>query len=247
MEDDVDGDQAITQVEMIQRLPRARVVERVPFLVDVVRGRRAAHVGFVDAGCWQLHERLDRWIHTDLDRAADHLVGIDIDAAGVERARGNGFEAYVADCRDGDALAALPVDPVEVVVAGEVIEHVDEPGPFLAGLRSLVRPGGRLVLTTPNASGLISSVSAIAGFEVNHPDHVVAFTWFTLSNLLERHGWTVREVATYVPEVKERSGLRGRDRVLAGGAGAVLALERLLGRLGRPFAADGLILNAERT
>ncbi|MBM3662110.1 MAG: class I SAM-dependent methyltransferase [Actinobacteria bacterium] len=239
-------EEAITQVEMIQRLPRAQVVDRVPFLVDAVRCRRAAHVGFVDAGCWQLHERLDRWIHAHLDRAAAHLIGVDIDAAGVERARSNGFEAYVADCRDGAALAALPVDPVEVVVAGEVIEHVDEPGPFLAGLRSLTESGGRLVLTTPNASGLLNSAAAVAGFEVNHPDHVVAFTWFTLSNLLERHGWTVRQVATYVPEVKDPKGLRGRDRVLAAGAGTLLALERLLGRFGRPFAADGLVVVAER-
>lgn len=246
MDDVSTGPEAITQLEMTHRLPRARVVDRVPFLVEAVRGRRAAHLGFVDTGCWQLHERLDLWIHAHLDRAAAHLVGIDVDEAGVERARANGYEAYRADGRDPDALASLPIDPVEVVVAGEVIEHIDDVGSFLSGLRPLVEPGGRLVLTTPNASGLLNSVAAVAGYEVNHPDHVVLFSWYTLSNVLARHGWVVEEVATYVPKVKDMAGLTGRARLLGRGAAVLLATERLLGRLGRPFAADGLIVVARR-
>jgi hypothetical protein len=35
-------------------------------------------------------------------------------------------------------------------------------------------------------------------------------------------------------------------RVLGHGARAVLAVERLLGRIGRPYAADGLIISARR-
>lgn len=38
----------------------------------------------------------------------------------------------------------------DVVVATEIIEHVAHPDQFLSQLRSLVKPGGHLVLTTPN-------------------------------------------------------------------------------------------------
>jgi len=41
-------------------------------------------------------------------------------------------------------------DEFDTVVAGEVIEHVEEPLKFLRNCRRLLKPGGRLVLSTIN-------------------------------------------------------------------------------------------------
>jgi len=79
--------------------------------------------------------------------------------------------------------------------------------------------------------------------EVNHPDHVVMFTWRTLTQLMQRHGWAPTDSVTYVPVVRDRGD---RSRVEALAVRAVLGLERLLGRLGRPYSADGLIVTARR-
>lgn len=237
-----------TQADMAHRLPPARLVDRVDYLVETARGRRTMHVGFVDSGCWEYHDRFDSWLHAHLARSASELVGLDLDTAGVAEAQGRGFEAYALDCSDAAAVGALGLEPGEVVVAGEVIEHLDDSGGFLDGLHSLVHPGGTLVVTTPNASGLMNALAAAAaGYEVNHPDHVTLYSCFTLCNLLERHGWKVDEVATYVPVVKDPAGLGGRMRLLARGAAAVLTVERGLARLGRPYAADGLIVRARST
>lgn len=238
----------ISQQDMVHRLPPARLVERVDYLVASVRSRRAAHVGFVDSGCWAYHDRFDSWLHAHLDRAADELVGLDLDPDGVRRAVELGFAAHAVDARDPAAVRALGLEPVDVVVAGEVIEHLDDSGSFLEGLHALVAPGGRLVVTTPNASGLLNAgAAALAGYEVNHPDHVTLYSCYTLTNLLGRHGWQVDEVATYVPVLKEFATLRGRMKVLGAGAKVVLGTERLLARLGRPYAADGLIVSARST
>lgn len=235
----------ITQTDMVHRLPPARIVDRVEYLVDAVRGRRAVHVGFVDSGCWEYHEQFDSWLHAHLDRAATELVGFDLDLAGVAKATEHGFEAYAVDCSDAAAVAALGVEPGQVVIAGEIIEHLDDSGSFLEGLHSVCAPEGRLVVTTPNASGLLNAgAAALAGYEVNHPDHVTLYSCFTLTNLLARHGWEVVEVATYVPVLKEFAALKGKVKLLGAGARVVLGTERLLGRLGRPYAADGLIVTA---
>ena len=88
-------------------------------------------------------------------------------------------------------------------VGDEVFEHVDNPGGFLQGVESLLAPGGTAIVTTPNASGWFNSVAALANFEVNHPDHIVMFSWRTLSNLMRRNGLEVVDAATFVPEVKD--------------------------------------------
>ena len=237
--------ESITQQDMVHRLPPARLVDRTEYLVDSVRGRRVVHVGFVDSGCWDYHDQFDSWLHAHLDRSATELIGLDLDEAGVQRAVEQGFPAYAVDCSDAERVAALGLEPADVVVAGEIIEHLDDSGSFLEGLHSLVRPGGRLLVTTPNASGLLNAgAAALAGYEVNHPDHVTLYSCFTLMNLLERHGWRTDEVATYVPVLKEFGALRGRMKVLGAGASVVLGAERLLARIGRPYAADGLIVSA---
>ncbi len=241
---DLTAGSGITQGDLVHQLPPAKVVDRIGYLTGAVRGRRAVHVGFVDRGCWAYHEQFDSWLHAHLDRAASALVGLDLDEAGVEEARAHGDEAHAVDCSDDAAVGALGLEPAEVVIAGEIIEHLDDSGSFLDGLHALCRPDGRLVVTTPNSSGLLFAAAAVGGYEVNHPDHITLYSCFTLTNLLARHGWEVTEVATYVAVLKEFENLHGRMKLLGFGAKAVLGVEKLLGRLGRPYAADGLIVSA---
>ena len=228
--------------DMIHRLPPARVVDRTAWLVEQCRGRRVVHAGFADAGFAEEHKRSERWLHGHLAGAASALVGIDVDPVGVASAVDVGYHACVADCTNPAAVAALGLEPADVVVAGEVIEHVDRPGLLLDGLRELCCPAGRLIVTTPNAGGLLNTVAAIVrGVEINHPDHVVMFTWRTLTGLMRRRGWSVVDTATYVPELRERGNRTRREWAAVR---ATLGAERILGRLGRPFAADGLIVTA---
>ena len=133
--------------------------------------------------------------------------------------------------------------PADVVVIGELIEHLDDAGSMLEAVKPLVAPGGRIVITTPNGHGLFNVCAALAGRELNHPDHVTLYSWYTLSNLLARHGWRTDETAVYVPVLKS-VGVGTQQRALAAGARVVLGAERLAARLGRPYLADGLILAA---
>ncbi len=233
--------QEFTQEAMTHPLPRAALVSRIDYLVGRARGRRVIHVGFVDTGCAEANMGSDTWLHAHLDRAATALVGIDVNEVGVKEAVDRGYEAYAIDCRDAVALRDAGIEPGQLVIAGEVIEHLDDPGSFLAGLHNLTGPGGEMVITTPNITGLFNTFAALANREINHPDHVVMFTWQTLTTMARRHGWEPVETAMYVPSVKfEGRGLSGR--VLGWAGRLAVALERLMGRLGRPYFCDGMIV-----
>ncbi len=49
-----------------------------------------------------------------------------------------------------------PRNDYDVVTCTEVLEHVPAPGQFLAQLKGKVRPGGALVVTTPNADYVLA-------------------------------------------------------------------------------------------
>jgi SAM-dependent methyltransferase len=230
---------------MTHKLPHAELVDRFGYLRDLCAGRRVIHVGFVDMGCQALNTQSGVWLHEHLARTARDLVGIDLDTPGVDAARAQGYEAYALDACDQAAVAAAGIVPADVVVAGEVIEHLDDPGSFLQGMHHLVAPGGVLVVTTPNANGLVNAFALLGNFEVNHPDHVVMFTCRTLDGMLIRHGWEPFEHRVFVQEVKS-AGTTTRDKLLNTGARTVLGIEKVLARIGRPYAADGLIVVARR-
>lgn len=65
----------------------------------------------------------------------------------------------------GEVFQLTPPSPFDVVVATEVIEHVAHPDQFLQKLASFVRPGGYLVMTTPNGRYLRNRLPRFSEFE----------------------------------------------------------------------------------
>lgn len=214
-------------------LPRARLVERRAFLESVASGKRVIHVGF--AGRGEDPGASDSWLHARLAACTASLVGVDNDEQGVESARGQGFEAYVSDCQDPRAVEALGLEPAEVVIAAEILEHLDAQGPFLEALRHLVRPDGILVITTPNAYSLLNPIATLVGLEMIDPDHVNLHSWYTLQNLLQKGGWTVVESLAYYYRVRGRAP-SFHVAITRG----LLMIQRGISQW-RPFLGNGLI------
>lgn len=224
-------------------LPPADVVNRTTFLSELVRNKRVAHIGFVDRGYREAQDARHTWLHAHLSKTAASIVGIDLDEEGVERARKEGFEAHVADCRDPDALRTLHLESFDLVLAGEVIEHIDEPGAFLDGLHVLTAPDGKLCVTTPNAYSAVNTLAALVGVEVIHPDHIALYSWRTLTELLRRHGWQTERSLTYTsPPARTNEGAGLKPRLQTKALNAVLRTQSVAARAKAPFLADGLIV-----
>ena len=85
-------------------------------------------------------------------RLGADVVGVDASERNVEIARAHARQSGVAvDYRAGTAEGLLAAgESFDVVLSLEVVEHVADPGAFLATCAALVRPGGALVVATIN-------------------------------------------------------------------------------------------------
>jgi SAM-dependent methyltransferase len=221
-------------VGWLQPLPTGAPVDRRDLIVAAARGKRVIHLGFTDERQQEAKQADERWLHAALAAVASHLVGLDVDAAGVELARAQGYESHIVDLQDAAAVAALSLEPADLVVAGEIIEHVDAPGPFLRAVRPLLTPGGRLLVTTPNAYRTAGVLAPLLGGELIHPDHVGIHSIHTLRTLAERAGYDVVELGYY----QNTPVIRGRSAA----ALAVRMLRAVQARLARrlPHWSDGI-------
>jgi SAM-dependent methyltransferase len=201
--------------------------------------KRVAHIGFVDANLTPSKQAHGTWLHGRLGEVARELVGLDVSAEGVQAASDAGYDVYTIDCQNPDSVAGLRLAPAEIVIAGEVLEHLDAPGPFLDAMRILLAPGGRLVLTTPNALRLTNVVGAMLGREFVSPEHVAWQSPQTIRALLNQHGYHLVELSYYV-NTGEESIATGLTRAAVVGLRGLLRLTTLM----RPALADGLFVVA---
>ena len=217
-----------------QPLPRRGPCDRARFTLELCAGRRVVHVGFVDERRTEQKLEAGTWLHARIAEVADSLVGLDLSEDGVQQARAQGFEAYAVDAQSPADVEALGLEQADVVVAGEIIEHLDAPGPFLRAMHELVTPTGLLVVTTPNAYRLLTVLAPASGSELIHPDHTAWHSPHTLRNLLVRNGWEVEGITYYQNPAPRLTGPLGP--VVRGLRAAFVAAGRLA-----PYWSDGLV------
>lgn len=85
----------------------------------------------------------------------------------------------------------------DVIILGEVLEHLDSPGPALRSLRGLLAPGGTILITVPNTFNLSVFARMARGHENVHPEHVAYYSPTTLCRLAEMSGLRVTEIGFY--------------------------------------------------
>jgi 2-polyprenyl-3-methyl-5-hydroxy-6-metoxy-1,4-benzoquinol methylase/predicted RNA-binding Zn-ribbon protein involved in translation (DUF1610 family) len=92
--------------------------------------------------------------------------------------------------------AELPRAEYDFALLLEVIEHVPDPNAIMAELATLVRPGGRILITTPAVDNVLGTRLPGQCSHYTAPSHISLFTEASMQRLLERHSLRVVEVDT---------------------------------------------------
>ena len=165
---------------------------RIAMFQEYSRGKTVLHLGCSSGGF--LQERLARGdlLHSLLNDVASELHGIDIHEESIEMLRDIGFNnLYIADVQDGKIDINKQFD---MIVAGDILEHITKPGCMLEAMKPLLKPDGKLLLSTNNAFGLNYQIRRWLGIYTEHPEHVAFYSPETLRHLFERHEYTVDAV-----------------------------------------------------
>jgi SAM-dependent methyltransferase len=115
-------------------------------------------------------------------------------------------------------------DSFDAITLWDVLEHLSDPHSAMGEIARLLRPGGRLVLTTGDVGSFVARLSGASWHLYTLPEHLFFYTRKTLKKLLEAHGLQVEsmraEASTYTLGYlveRVRKSLLGRPASAPGG------------------------------
>ena len=160
---------------------RREIALREMFYVKHVTGGRLLEVGCGNG------RQLGR-----MAQAGWQVEGIDFDEDAAARVRSLGIPVRVGELAD----AGYPADQFDAIILSHVIEHVQDPVQLLVECRRILKPGGQLVLATPNADALGHCWYGRAWLGLDPPRHLVVFTARSLAAAARSAGFSVMTVKT---------------------------------------------------
>jgi 2-polyprenyl-3-methyl-5-hydroxy-6-metoxy-1,4-benzoquinol methylase len=140
----------------------------------------------LDVGCGS-GERLER-----LQSLGWTVSGIDFDAEAVRVARGKGLDVYCGTIPG----TSFPTNGFDAIIMNHVIEHLPDPVVVLKECERILKPGGKVVISTPNSSCLGHKVFKEHWRGLEPPRHLHVFSPSSVEQTLKEAGFSSVSVRT---------------------------------------------------
>lgn len=125
-------------------ITRVEEIARIDMILNFCKGQEVLDIGAGEHDVSYYSE--EGWEHGRIKRVAKRAVAAEIDPKLCAHYNAKGF-----DFRQVDATSDVDLgERFDRVFAGDVIEHVNDPVKLLAFAKRHLKPGGRMLFTTPN-------------------------------------------------------------------------------------------------
>jgi SAM-dependent methyltransferase len=155
-------------------------------ILPYIRDKKVLDVGCVDHELKKKDSSL--WVHGFLKKYCD-VVGIDILKDEIDSLRKEGYNVYCKNAEDFHFDSKF-----DVILAGELIEHLSNQGLFLRNCKKYLNKDGLLILSTPhsfNIREMFLNLFFLRDNPLVNPEHTCYYTPRTINQLLNREGFRV--------------------------------------------------------
>lgn len=165
---------------------------RLDYISEYSKNKSVLDLGSYDETAFKLKEDTKYWLFSLLEKNAKKLVGVDI-ALPQESLNYKSSTIYK---RDVYTLTGSEFPDIDVITAGEILEHLENPTKFFANIKKEFA-GKELLLSTPNGLNFSNTLMGMIKREVQHPDHIHIFTYKTLNTLCIKAQFQEWEIIPY--------------------------------------------------
>jgi len=180
----------------LEKLKVQRPVNRLTYISQFCKNKKVLDIGCYDETAIKLKKNNGYWLHGLISREAKKVIGID-SSEKIKSEIKTSSRSKIIKLNLYDLDRSFVKDNrVDVIVAGELIEHIIDVTKFLQLLKKLYSKK-ILLLSTPNATSLSNVLLAFFNRESNHKDHTQIFSYKTLYSLCIKNGFKKFEIIPY--------------------------------------------------
>lgn len=166
-----------------------RYKSKKDWIVPYVIGKKVLDLGCIQHGLDRM-ERLD-WLHRIIKKHAKSVLGVDYLEQEVSALASQGYNIVCANVETMELH-----DTFEVIVAGDLIEHLSNCGQFMEKVCEHLASDGLFLVTTPNPVTFLRFIRMLLlGRLSPNPEHTCWFSAKVLGVLAGRYGLEVVDVA----------------------------------------------------
>lgn len=183
--------------KMMHDIPKTTVVKREESVLAHCKGKKVLEFGATGP------------LHEAVVKVAAGVTGIDRETTADTKGFDLDNVAYAQLPVYGgvsDATTGMAVVQPDIILCGEVLEHLANPGFFLQRLKAQF-PGIPVIITVPNAFTDIGRKLLQRGIENVNVDHVSWYSYRTLKTLVERYGFEIEAFHWYNGEPYYSEGM----------------------------------------
>jgi len=125
------------------------------------------------------------WLHQHLCKVSKSCLGVDILEEDIEYLKKMGFNAVCLDITH-DTLD----QQFDLIICGEVLEHLETPGYLFKNARKMLKPEGKLIISVPNPwyAGVVINSIFKGFYYLDNVDHIAWFDPCTICELGHKNG-----------------------------------------------------------
>lgn len=173
------------------------LVNRLNYIQELCQNKKVLHLGATAEPDTQTEIENGRFLHLMLTEVSQEIVGMDISLSMINWLKEN-YEIQNIKYGNIEVYEDYPKQEFDVIVAGEIFEHLSNLGKSLECISKVANPKTKLIITVPNAYSLKGFIRAVAQHEFIHPDHTLHHSFHTLKTVLERHGFYIKSRFSFV-------------------------------------------------
>ena len=162
--------------------------KKIKWINQYVKNRNVLDIGCCGEG--EMAYLKDNWVHGHIKSVASNCTGLDLNEKEINRLAFLGYNVIVGNAQDFNLTNSF-----DVVVAADILEHLEDMKGFFVSVDRVLNEDGYLIITTPNPWFLLIIFNCIfKGYAYVNPDHVTWFCASTIRELLLRYGYTIEKL-----------------------------------------------------
>lgn len=163
--------------------------DRFEIIEKYIRDKDVLDLGCVDHD-FELRGKEHKWLHDFIIENSKMTLGVDFEEKDLIKMKEEGYKVICANVETMELNQKF-----DVIIAGELIEHLYNAGLFLNSVHKHLRSGGKFILTTPNPFNFRLFIRLLITKNIKvRDDHTCWYCPRTLSHLLVQHNFKIEKI-----------------------------------------------------